>query len=173
MNTFLELLKKNYLQKLPFGSNAFGGFYGLQVYWLLYEMDLYLFFKEKRIGLKYMFHNYCFSGTIKMEILMKGRYTGIYPSFAITSSFTKLIIRNTNKHYLKSENQFWCMYHALFSFGHMNQADKREKASKEDLARATLTTLTNNIGSIQNKVHIFYWLFYVAISKLMSIGIIF
>lgn len=40
------------------------------------------------------------------------------------------------------------MYHALFSFGHMNQADKREKASKEDLARATLTTLTNNIGSI-------------------------
>lgn len=34
------------------------------------------------------------------------------------------------------------------SFGHMNQADKREKASIEDLARATLTTLTNNIGSI-------------------------
>lgn len=30
----------------------------------------------------------------------------------------------------------------------MNQAEKREKASKEDLARTTLITLTNNIGSI-------------------------
>jgi hypothetical protein len=36
----------------------------------------------------------------------------------------------------------------VFSFGHMNQAEKRENASKEDLARATLITLTNNIGSI-------------------------
>lgn len=28
----LNFKKKNYLQKLPFGSNAFGGLYGLQVY---------------------------------------------------------------------------------------------------------------------------------------------
>lgn len=34
------------------------------------------------------------------------------------------------------------------SFGHMMHADKRENISKEDLARATLTTITNNIGSI-------------------------
>ncbi|KAK3095406.1 hypothetical protein FSP39_014300 [Pinctada imbricata] len=34
------------------------------------------------------------------------------------------------------------------SFGHMNNKEKRENTSKEDLARATLTTLTNNIGSI-------------------------
>ncbi|GBL96384.1 Pantothenate kinase 1 [Araneus ventricosus] len=34
------------------------------------------------------------------------------------------------------------------SFGHMNSKKKREQASKEDLARATLVTLTNNIGSI-------------------------
>lgn len=45
INTFLELLKKNYLQKLPFGSNAFGGLYGLQVYWLLYEMDHFCLYK--------------------------------------------------------------------------------------------------------------------------------
>ena len=34
------------------------------------------------------------------------------------------------------------------SFGHMSNKERREKASKEDLARATLTTLTYNIGSI-------------------------
>ncbi|GIY18090.1 pantothenate kinase 1, partial [Caerostris extrusa] len=34
------------------------------------------------------------------------------------------------------------------SFGHMNSKKKREEASKEDLARATLVTITNNIGSI-------------------------
>lgn len=38
-------LKKNYLQKLPFGSNAFGGLYSLQVYWLLYEMDHFCLYK--------------------------------------------------------------------------------------------------------------------------------
>ena len=30
----------------------------------------------------------------------------------------------------------------------MNQKEKREAASRNDLARATLTTITNNIGSI-------------------------
>ena len=30
----------------------------------------------------------------------------------------------------------------------MNQTEKREAASREDLAKATLTTITNNIGSI-------------------------
>ena len=34
------------------------------------------------------------------------------------------------------------------SFGHMNLPDKREQASKADLARATLVTVLNNIGSI-------------------------
>ena len=34
------------------------------------------------------------------------------------------------------------------SFGHMNLRDRREKASSADLARATLATITNNIGSI-------------------------
>jgi type II pantothenate kinase len=34
------------------------------------------------------------------------------------------------------------------SFGHMISADKRETASRADLARATLVTITNNIGSI-------------------------
>ncbi|XP_074595034.1 pantothenate kinase 3 fbl [Brevipalpus obovatus] len=34
------------------------------------------------------------------------------------------------------------------SFGHMISKEKREKATKADLARATLVTLTNNIGSI-------------------------
>ncbi|XP_037341802.2 pantothenate kinase 2, mitochondrial isoform X2 [Pungitius pungitius] len=34
------------------------------------------------------------------------------------------------------------------SFGHMMSKEKRESVSKEDLARATLVTITNNIGSI-------------------------
>ncbi|XP_013765131.1 pantothenate kinase 2, mitochondrial [Pundamilia nyererei] len=34
------------------------------------------------------------------------------------------------------------------SFGNMMSKDKRESVSKEDLARATLVTITNNIGSI-------------------------
>ncbi|XP_066537768.1 pantothenate kinase 1a isoform X1 [Hoplias malabaricus] len=34
------------------------------------------------------------------------------------------------------------------SFGHMMSKEKRETISKEDLARATLVTITNNIGSI-------------------------
>lgn len=34
------------------------------------------------------------------------------------------------------------------SFGHMMSGDKRKNVRKEDLAKATLTTITNNIGSI-------------------------
>ena len=34
------------------------------------------------------------------------------------------------------------------SFGNMNNAEKRAAATENDLARATLTTITNNIGSI-------------------------
>lgn len=34
------------------------------------------------------------------------------------------------------------------SFGNMMSKEKRESVSKEDLARATLVTITNNIGSI-------------------------
>lgn len=34
------------------------------------------------------------------------------------------------------------------SFGHMSSAEKRKQATREDLARATLVTITNNIGSI-------------------------
>lgn len=35
-----------------------------------------------------------------------------------------------------------------FSFGHMMSKERRDSISKEDLARATLVTITNNIGSI-------------------------
>ncbi len=36
----------------------------------------------------------------------------------------------------------------MCSFGHMINPEKREKARPEDLARATLVTVTNNIGAI-------------------------
>lgn len=44
------------------------------------------------------------------------------------------------------------------SFGHMMSKEKQDGMSKEDLARATLVTITNNIGSIArmcavNEVH--------------------
>ncbi|KAK3868853.1 hypothetical protein Pcinc_025779 [Petrolisthes cinctipes] len=38
------------------------------------------------------------------------------------------------------------------SFGHMNSAEKRANVSREDLACATLITITNNIGSIARMV---------------------
>lgn len=34
------------------------------------------------------------------------------------------------------------------SFGQMISSDRRQKVSREDLARATLVTITNNIASI-------------------------
>lgn len=36
----------------------------------------------------------------------------------------------------------------VLSFGQMNSKDRRNTVTKEDLARATLVTITNNIGSI-------------------------
>ncbi|XP_048516372.1 pantothenate kinase 3 isoform X1 [Athalia rosae] len=36
----------------------------------------------------------------------------------------------------------------VYSFGQMNSKERRNSVSKEDLARATLVTITNNIGSI-------------------------
>lgn len=41
----------------------------------------------------------------------------------------------------------WLLYE-FGSFGNMMSKEKRESVSKEDLARATLVTITNNIGSI-------------------------
>ena len=38
--------------------------------------------------------------------------------------------------------------HFFCSFGHMNSKEKRATVTREDLARATLVTITNNIGSI-------------------------
>ena len=36
----------------------------------------------------------------------------------------------------------------LCSFGHMANVDRRKSARPEDLAKATLVTVTNNIGAI-------------------------
>lgn len=36
----------------------------------------------------------------------------------------------------------------LYSFGQMNSREKSTKVSKQDLARTTLVTITNNIGSL-------------------------
>ena len=36
----------------------------------------------------------------------------------------------------------------IYSFGFMMDCEKREQASKADLAKATLVTITNNIGAI-------------------------
>ena len=45
----------------------------------------------------------------------------------------------------------WFLMSACFddgSFGHMMSEQRRLDATKEDLAKATLVTITNNIGSI-------------------------
>ncbi|XP_038960511.1 pantothenate kinase 2, mitochondrial isoform X2 [Rattus norvegicus] len=69
----------------------------------------------------------------KVDKLVRDIYGGDYerfglPGWAVASS---------------SEMSFF--HH---SFGNMMSKEKREAASKEDLARATLITITNNIGSI-------------------------
>ncbi len=38
--------------------------------------------------------------------------------------------------------------HYCCSFGNMISKDRRNEVSREDLAKATLVTITNNIGSI-------------------------
>lgn len=39
-------------------------------------------------------------------------------------------------------------FYDVYSFGQMNSKDRRNTVTKEDLARSTLVTITNNIGSI-------------------------
>lgn len=62
----------------------------------------------------------------------------------------------------------------FYSFGHMNSKEKRAQVSKEDLARATLVTITNNIASIArmcalneriDRVIIFFIVYFVTIIK--------
>lgn len=45
-------------------------------------------------------------------------------------------------------SRFDFVFSFLCSFGNMIYKEKRESVSKEDLARATLVTITNNIGSV-------------------------
>lgn len=54
--------------------------------------------------------------------------------------------------YYMNEQIAMCKILSLSSFGHMNSAEKRAKISREDLACATLITITNNIGSIARMV---------------------
>ncbi|XP_015792590.1 pantothenate kinase 3 isoform X2 [Tetranychus urticae] len=60
----------------------------------------------------------------KVDKLVRDIYGGDYPKFGLTG------------------DTIAC------SFGHMISKEKRDKVSKADLARATLVTITNNIGSI-------------------------
>lgn len=60
----------------------------------------------------------------KVDKLVKDIYGGDYPKFNLRADTV------------------------ASSFGNMNCKWRRELTSKEDLARATLTTITNNIGSI-------------------------
>ncbi|RWS32004.1 pantothenate kinase 1-like protein [Leptotrombidium deliense] len=60
----------------------------------------------------------------KVDKLVKDIYGGDYPKFGLSGDTVAC------------------------SFGNMMSKEKREKASREDLARATLITVTNNIGSI-------------------------
>lgn len=55
---------------------------------------------------------------------------------------------------MRKETYFSCIFiefsfnSDIFSFGQMNGKERRGSVSKEDLANATLVTITNNIGSI-------------------------
>lgn len=44
--------------------------------------------------------------------------------------------------------EFFVFFYLSWSFGQMNSKERRSSISKEDLANATLVTITNNIGSI-------------------------
>lgn len=61
--------------------------------------------------------------------------------YSIKTSILKLLQMHMN-HFV-TNGHFSCS-----SFGNMIYKEKRESVSKEDLARAILVTITNNIGSI-------------------------
>ncbi|XP_058832430.1 pantothenate kinase 3 isoform X2 [Topomyia yanbarensis] len=81
----------------------------------------------------------------RVDKLVKDIYGGDYERFGLPGDL--VAARYLMLIYLVLE-MFNCLMGFNFSFGQMNLADRRASVSKEDLANATLVTITNNIGSI-------------------------
>lgn len=83
----------------------------------------------------------------RLFLLRMGRTKRIYSS-------SKIILTPTSRSFSYSKfpmvelNLNLTLVSLYFSFGHMIHEDRRSKASPEDLARASLVTVTNNIGAI-------------------------
>ncbi|XP_078052909.1 pantothenate kinase 3 fbl isoform X1 [Augochlora pura] len=71
----------------------------------------------------------------RVDKLVKDIYGGDYGKFDLSGDLV------ASRHLL-------ACFDRVFSFGQMNSKERRNAVSKEDLAHATLVTITNNIGSI-------------------------
>lgn len=86
----------------------------------------------------------------RVDKLVRDIYGGDYERFGLPG--WAVASRYTSKDNKKAKRILWAEvgFNTIiyFSYGNMMSKDKRESVSKEDLARATLVTITNNIGSI-------------------------
>lgn len=78
----------------------------------------------------------------------------IYTRFRYVDSIRWWIQSKNNHECKKTLTINYLIY--LKSFGHMCHEEKRAQASREDLARATLVTILNNIGQIARDCAINY-----------------
>ncbi|XP_026676416.1 pantothenate kinase 3-like, partial [Diaphorina citri] len=86
----------------------------------------------------------------KVDKLVRDIYGGSYERFGLPGDLVASR-RSVGAAYENRRNildDVYISFLGMFSFGHMNSKEKRESVSREDLARATLVTITNNIGSI-------------------------
>lgn len=79
----------------------------------------------------------------KVDKLVRDIYGGDYERFGLPGHIVA-----SRFELLFSTKKIISLFDYLKSFGHMNLPEKREQATKEDLARSTLVTVLNNIGSI-------------------------
>ncbi|KAI5705699.1 hypothetical protein M8J75_000998 [Diaphorina citri] len=80
----------------------------------------------------------------KVDKLVRDIYGGSYERFGLPGD----LVASRRSVGAAYENRRNILDDVYISFGHMNSKEKRESVSREDLARATLVTITNNIGSI-------------------------
>ncbi|XP_069601252.1 pantothenate kinase 2, mitochondrial isoform X3 [Ranitomeya imitator] len=98
----------------------------------------------------------------KVDKLVRDIYGGDYerfglPGYAVASRWDNLQNRQRIKSFFppcRGGGDLWRIpcpllnFSSISSFGNMMSKERRDLVSKEDLARATLITITNNIGSL-------------------------
>ena len=86
----------------------------------------------------------------KVDKLVRDIYGGDYPKFGLSG---EIVASRFVSDQQRQKKRIYCLdsnadIYPVLSFGHMCSKMKRSEATHADLARATLVTITNNIGSI-------------------------